>query len=102
MLPKDTHIEADRHGRSGHPWGLGGEDDVGQDAVFIHDLMDHVTRGHLHGHGQGGPIVGDHPHSGWTYEREIRRQRVSANEIDTTRGNITHNTQQPKLANQSR
>lgn len=54
-----------RHGGSRGHGGLGREDDVREYPVLVDDLLDHVARRHLHGHGHGGAVGGDHPDSGW-------------------------------------
>ena len=70
-----TYIVAYRHGRGGgHVGGLRGQDDVCEDAVLVDDLLHHVAGRHLHGHGQRRPVVGHHPHRGWTCRGREGRQ----------------------------
>lgn len=58
-----TYIIAYRHRRGrGHTRGLWREDDVGENAVLVNDLLDHVSRGNLHGHGKRRSIIWYHPH----------------------------------------
>ena len=74
-----TYIVAYRHGRGGHARGLRRQDDVRQDAVLVHDLLHHVTRGHLHGHGQWWTVVGHHANRG----RTCKHTRVTMLLTDT-------------------
>ena len=75
----NTYVVSYRHGGAGNARGLGGEDHVRQDAVLIHDLLHHVTEGHLHRHRQRRTIVWHHPHSGgpWWGKSKVVRFRYN-------------------------
>jgi hypothetical protein len=52
-----THVVSWRHGHDGR---LRGQDDVSQRPALVHNLLDHVTGGHLHWHRDGGRRIRRH------------------------------------------
>ena len=71
----NTYVVSYRHGGAGNARGLGGEDDVRQNAVLVHNLLHHVTERDLHWHRQRRTVVRHHPHSGgpWSGKNKVIR-----------------------------
>lgn len=82
----NTYIISYRHwGSTDRHWGgLGRQEHMRQYPVFIHNLLDHVSGCHLHGHWKRWPIIGHHSYRCWSCKNEqvvVKIYRMKINGI---------------------
>lgn len=82
----NTYIISYRHWRSTdrHWGGLGRQEHMRQYPVFVHNLLDHVSGCHLHGHWKRWPIIGHHSYRCWSCKNEqvvVKIYRMKINGI---------------------
>lgn len=68
----NTYIISYRHWGSTdrHRGGLGRQEHMRQYPMFVHNLLDHVSGCHLHGHWKRWPIIGHHSYRCWSCKKK--------------------------------